>query len=78
MTVLTLFMLMQMPGPKDIAIYWPCPRTFSVVQKPWGWAHISVQKPRVPGGEGMVTGQIDTYIRKSDIWSVRGLIGMLI
>ena len=51
-------MLMQMPGPRDIVIYWPGPREFSVVQKPWGWAYISVQKPR----EGMVTGQIDTYI----------------
>ena len=49
-----------MPGPKDIVIYWPGPREFSVVQKPWGWAHISVQKPRVAGG--MVTGQIDTCI----------------
>ena len=45
MTVLTLFMSMQMPSPKDIVIYWPGPRAFSVVQKPWGWAHISVQKP---------------------------------
>ena len=51
---------MQMPGPKDIVIYWPGPRAFSVVQKPWGWAHISVQKPRGPGG--IVTGQIDTCI----------------
>ena len=39
-------MLMQMPGSRDIVIYWPRPRAFSVVQKPWGWAHISVQKPR--------------------------------
>ena len=28
------------------------PRPFSVVQKPWGWAHISVQKPWVPWGDG--------------------------
>ena len=29
------------------------PRAFSVVQKPWGWAHISVQKPRGAwGGDG--------------------------
>ena len=67
MTVLTIFVfesqLMQMPGPKDIVIYWPGPRTFSVVQKPWGWAHILVQKPR--GGGGMVTGQIDTCIKRT-------------
>ena len=53
MTVLTLFMLMQIPGP----------RAFSVVQKPWGWAHISVQKPRGAQGDGNITGQIDTCIR---------------
>ena len=53
--------LVQMPGPRDIILYWPSPRAFSVVQKPRGWAHISVQKPRGAGG-GMVTGQIDTYI----------------
>ena len=67
MTVLTIFMfesqLMQMPGPRDIIIYWPGPRAFSVVQKPWGWAHILVQKPRGARG-GMVTGQIDTCIRE--------------
>ena len=54
-------MLMQMPGPRDIVIYLPGPRAFSVVQKPWGWAHILVQKPRGARG-GMVTGQIDTCI----------------
>ena len=55
-------MLMQMPaGPWDIVIYWAGPRAFSVVQKPWGWAHISVQKPRGARGR-MVTGQIDTSI----------------
>ena len=51
---------MQMPGPRDIVIYRPHPRTFSIVQKPWGWTHISVQKPQ--GARGMVTGQIDTCI----------------
>ena len=50
-----------MPGPRDIILYWPGPRAFSVVQKPRGWAHISVQKPRGARGE-MVTGQIDTCI----------------
>ena len=54
-------MLMQMPGPRDIVIYLPGLRAFSVVQKPWGWAHILVQKPR-GAREGMVTGQIDTCI----------------
>ena len=54
-------MLMQMPGPRDIVIYLPGPRAFSVLQKPWGWAHILVQKPRGARG-GMVTGQIDTCI----------------
>ena len=61
MTVLTLFMLMQMPSPRDIIIYWPGPQAFSVVQKPWGWAHILVQKPWGARG-GMVTSQIDTCI----------------
>ena len=55
---------MQMPGPRDIVIYWPGPRAFSVVQKPWGWEHILVQKPRGARG-GMVTGQIDTCISHS-------------
>ena len=66
MIMLTIFMferqLMQMPSPKDIVIYWAGPRAFSVVQKPWGWVHISVQKPRGSGGGGLVTGQIDTCI----------------
>ena len=53
--------LVQMPGPRDIILYWSGPRAFSVVQKPRGWAHISVQKPRGARG-GMVTGQIDTCI----------------
>ena len=43
---------MQMPGPRDIVIYLSGPRAFSVVQKPWGWAHILVQNPGVPGGDG--------------------------
>ena len=50
-----------MPDPWDIVIYRPDPQAFSLVQKPWGWAHISVQKPGCP--RGMVTGQIDTCIR---------------
>ena len=54
--------LVQMPGPRDIILYWPGPRAFSVVQKPRGWAHISVQKPQGARGGGMVTGQIDTCI----------------
>ena len=49
MTVLTILMLMQIPGSRDIVNYWPGPQAFSVVQKPWGWAHISVQKPRGDG-----------------------------
>ena len=55
--------LMQMPGPGDIVIYKPALGAFSVVQKPWGWAHISVQKPQGARG-GMVTGQIDTCVSK--------------
>ena len=55
--------LVQMPGPRDIILYWPGPRAFSVVQKPRGWAHISVQKPRGARG-GVVTGQIDTCIKE--------------
>ena len=56
MTVLTIFMfesqLMQMPDPRDIVIYRPSPGAFSVVQKPWGWTHISVQKPQGARGDG--------------------------
>ena len=47
-------------------MYGPDPGAFSVVQKPWGWAHILVQKPQGArgggGGGGMVTSQIDTCI----------------
>ena len=53
--------LIQMLGPRDIVIYWPGPRAFSVVQKPRDWAHILVQKPWGARGGG-VTGQIDTCI----------------
>ena len=60
-------MLMQMPGPRDIVIYWPDPRAFSVVQKPWGWAHILVQKPWGARGD-LVTGQIDTCIILIQKW----------
>ena len=52
--------LIQMLGPRDIVIYWPGPRAFSVVQKPGDWAHILVQKPW--SAQGGVTGQIDTCI----------------
>ena len=58
MIVLTIFMfesqLMQMPGPRDIVIYWSGPRAFSAVQKP-------------RGARGMVTGQIDTCITTSKL-----------
>ena len=57
--------LVQMPGPRDIILYWPGPRAFSVVQKPRGWARILVQKPRGARGGGMVTGQIDTCIKET-------------
>ena len=40
-----------MPGPRDNVIYWPGPPAFSVVQKPWDWAHILVQKPRGARGD---------------------------
>ena len=54
--ILIIFMLesqlVQMPGPRDIVIYRPSPREFSVAQKPWGWAHILVQKPRGARGVG--------------------------
>ena len=67
MIVVTILMfesqLMQMPGPRDIVIYWSGPRAFSVVQKPEDWAHILMQKPR-GAQEGKVTGQIDTCIRE--------------
>ena len=53
MNVLTFeSQLMQMPGPRDIVIYWADPLAFSVVQKPWGWAHILVQKRLGARGDG--------------------------
>ena len=52
--------------PQGRHLYWPGPRAFSVVQKPRGWAHISVQKPRGARGGGMVTGQIDTCINSAN------------
>ena len=58
--MLTLFMLMQMPGSRDIVIYWPGPRAFSVVQNPGAGHTFRCKSPGVPGG--MVTGQIDTCI----------------
>ena len=69
-TVLTIFMfegqLMQIPALRDIVIYRPVPRAFFVVQKPWDWAQISVQKLRCPGGR-VVTGQIDTCINSLSV-----------
>ena len=38
--------LMQIPDARDIVIYRPEPRKFSFARKPWGGAHISVEKPR--------------------------------
>ena len=49
--------LLQMPGPRDIVIYWPCPQAFSLVQKP-GAGHTFQCKSRGGG----VTGQNDTCI----------------
>ena len=75
-------MLMQMPGTRDIVIYWSGPddsvntlyvdanarpqghrhllvrsSAFSVVQKPWGWAHIFGAK--APGTRGGGRGEGD-------------------
>ena len=50
MTVLTIFMLMQMPGPRDIVIYWPGLRAFSVVQKPGAGHTFGAKAPGCPGG----------------------------
>ena len=66
---------MQKLGPRDIIIYWPGPRAFSVVQKPWGWAHILVQKPR-GARRGMVTSQIDTCISNGVVPSLMGNVCM--
>ena len=44
--------LIQVPGPKDIVIYRPDRQAVSVVEKPWGWAYILVQKPQGARGEG--------------------------
>ena len=51
-------MLMQMPGPKDIVVYWTGPQAFSVEQKPGAENTFRCKSP--PGG--MVTGQIDNCI----------------
>ena len=73
MTELTLFMLIQMSGPRDIVIYWPGPRAFSVVHKLWGWApHFGAKAPGCPGG--MVTGQIDTCIRPFSTYNYKSYI----
>ena len=56
--------LLQMPGPRDIVIYWPCPRAFSVVQKP-GARHTFQCKSLWGEGRGggrMVTIKIHTCI----------------
>ena len=62
--MITVFMfesqLIQTPGPRDIVIYRLGSRAFSVVQKAWGWAHISVQRPRGATRRGTVTDQSDT------------------
>ena len=54
MTVLTIFMfesqLMQMPGPRDIVVYWPGPQAFSVVQSPGAGHTFRCKSPGVPGG----------------------------
>ena len=51
-----------MLGPRDIVIYWPGPRAFSVVQTPWTGHIFSCKNPGLPRGGGGVTGQIDTCI----------------
>ena len=65
MTVLTLFMLTQMPGPRDIVIYWPGPGHFLLRKSPGAGQHFGAKAPGCPGG--MVTGQIDTCINRKKI-----------
>ena len=50
---------MQMPGPRDIVIYWP--GHFLLCKSPGAGHTFWCKSPGVPGG-GMVTGQIDTCI----------------
>ena len=76
MIVLILFMLMQMPDPRDMtsSFIGPAPGHFRLCQKPWGLAHISVQKPRGAPAGGMVAGQIDTCITLSPFCRTRGVL----
>ena len=46
-----------------IVIYRLSHWVFYIVQKPWNWAHILVQKPQSAGG-GVIIGQSDTHMRK--------------
>ena len=64
MTVLTIFVfesqLMQMPGPRNIVIYWPALGHFILCKSPGTGHTLRCKCPGVPGG--MVNGQIDTCI----------------
>ena len=68
-----------MPGPRDIVIYWPGPQAFSVMQKPWGWSHILVQKPQGSRGDGNRSNwylQIDISVHKGLLWSESSYYGL--
>ena len=52
--------LVQMPGPRDIILYWPGPGHFLLCKSPGAGHTFRCKSPGVPGG--MVTSQIDTCI----------------
>ena len=61
MTILTIFMLMQMPGPRDILNLLARPPGIFCCAKALGLGtHFGAKAPGCPGG--MVTSQIDTCI----------------
>ena len=64
MTVLTLSMLMQMPGPGTLSFIGPAPRNSLLCKSPGAGHTFRCKSPGVPvGGGGIVTSQIDTCIK---------------
>ena len=66
MTMLTIFMLMQMPGPRDILnLLARPPGIFCCAKALELGTHFGAKALECPGG--MVTGQIDTCITEQEI-----------
>ena len=66
MTMLTIFMLMLMPGPRDILnLLARTPGIFCCAKALGLGTHFGAKAPGCPGG--MVTGQIDTCITMNEM-----------